>query len=74
MTMNLQVERDKLLKKKLQEDKKIGAEMRKLRKSKGVKASWVAGVLQLSKGYISDLENGKRHWRPFLIQAFKKAL
>lgn len=41
---------------------KWGAEMRRLRKEKGISGRQMAKLLHISAPYLSDLELGRRHW------------
>lgn len=54
--------------------KAIGAEMRKLRKSRGLIQKWVADKMGLLKSNLCALEKGQRNWNPELIHAYKKAV
>lgn len=54
--------------------KAIGAEMRALRKVKGLTQTLVANRMKISKPYLCDLENGFRNWRPDLLEKFHRAL
>lgn len=74
MSIDITAERDKLLRAKITEDRKTGAQFRTLRKRKQLKASWVADRMGITKGYLSDLENGNRHWNPVLEATFRKAI
>lgn len=51
-----------------------GKEMRQLRKSASKTLTEVARVMKFSKGYLSDLELGRRAWSESLILAYEKAL
>jgi len=74
MTIDLKSERDKLLKKAIEQDRKEGARLRKLRESKGLKSGWVADKMGITAGYLSDLERGNRHWRQRHVDAFMGAI
>ena len=51
----------------------MGARLKTLRQSKGIKGSWVAGQMGIGAPYLSDLESGRRHWNPDLEKRFLKA-
>lgn len=74
MTIDLKAERERLLKKAIKQDRITGEKMRKLRDNRGLKSGWVAGMMGISPGYLSDLERGNRHWRQHHIDAFLKAV
>ena len=52
----------------------IGAELKKLRKASGLSQERVGEKMGYRKPYISELERGRRNWRPDLVHAFKKAI
>ena len=49
-----------LTNRKLQHKEMVQMELRKIIKNKGIKQSWVANRLGISKGYLSMLLNRKR--------------
>lgn len=51
-----------------------GKEMRRRREDAGKSLTEVAKAMVLSKGYLSDLELGRRAWNMRLIVAYEKAL
>lgn len=51
----------------------VGAEMVKLRKSKGLTQADVARKMKFTGAYLCDLESGVRNWREELIERYKKA-
>lgn len=51
-----------------------GREMRKARQGAGKTLTEVAKAIQFSKGYLSDLELGRRTWSNDLVESYKKAL
>jgi predicted transcriptional regulator len=54
--------------------KAVGSVLRNHRVVKGITQTSIADRMGLSKPYLSDLEHGKRAWRPSLIKAYEKAL
>lgn len=53
---------------------RIGERLRNMRLKSRDKASDVAQLMGISKGYLSDLENGKRRWSSGLMDAYIAAL
>ncbi len=51
-----------------------GQVMRALREKAGVPLNEVARRMNFTGAYISDLEQGRRAWRPILIGRYKQAL
>lgn len=51
-----------------------GAEMMRARKTAGVKLREVAVLMNLSVGYISDLEHGRKRWTPRLSYFYLAAV
>lgn len=51
----------------------VGAEMLKLRMSKGLSQATVAKRMRCTGAYVCDLEKGRRNWNEVLIFRFKKA-
>jgi predicted transcriptional regulator len=51
-----------------------GREMRRQRDEAAKTLSEVANSMHFSKGYLSDLELGRRAWNSNLIAAYEKAL
>lgn len=41
---------------------KTGEALRELRISKKMSLRWMAMLMKISPSYLSDLENGNRHW------------
>lgn len=52
----------------------IGAKLRKLRKSKGVSAKFVAMTIDISPQFLCDLEKDRRKWPVHLIEAYTSAV
>ena len=74
MATAYQKERRKQIEEQRERDKLTGAAMKAKREKAGKKAYWVADRLGFSGAYISDLELGKRHWTPLLIEWYEKAI
>jgi len=53
---------------------KTGAELKSLRVKKGIKATYVAAKLNLSRQYLSMLEADKRGWCVSLTARYLKAI
>jgi transcriptional regulator with XRE-family HTH domain len=53
---------------------RVGHEMRRLRKKKGIGLRDMAKRMDISAPYLSDLELGRRDWTEEKIAAFKGAL
>lgn len=51
-----------------------GSEMKRLRKEARKTLTEVALAMDFSKGYLSDLELGRRAWSTSLIQSYERAL
>lgn len=51
----------------------LGAEMREYRKRLNKSGTSVAAEMGITKGYLSDLELGKREWSTKLVKRFKEA-
>lgn len=51
-----------------------GKRLSKLRKSKGIKASWVADRMGISRPLLCYLESGQRHWNPEQVGKYLKAI
>lgn len=58
---------------RIDDDREIGAEMRRLRERAGLAAYEVARRLGCSPAYVSDLELGKRTWNAERMARFKAA-
>ena len=56
------------------DDVQQGRMARKLRRSKGILAKFVAEKMGASKTLICLLEQGKRHWSKELVAAYSKAI
>ena len=56
------------------DNKKIGAEMLRLRCLLKIPQKNVAGFMDLSATYIGELERGTRTWNEEKITAYKKAI
>lgn len=52
------------------DDRALGADMRKLRQSKGFTGRQMAKLLRKSAVYLSDLELGRRRWTPEITAEF----
>lgn len=52
----------------------IGARLKKLRKSKGISAKFVALTIGTSPQFLCDLEHDRRKWPLHLIEAYEKAV
>jgi hypothetical protein len=53
---------------------KLGKELKALRISKGLMAMFVAKVLGISNGHLSDLESGNRVWSKKLVESYLSAI
>jgi transcriptional regulator with XRE-family HTH domain len=51
-----------------------GADLRKKRKQHGFSLKEVAAKMEISIGYLSDLERGNRHWSDDLKHIFENAI
>lgn len=51
----------------------VGAVMRAHRESKNLSLETVAGFMDLSTSYLSDLERGRRNWTEDKVARFRKA-
>jgi len=51
-----------------------GRQMRALRKAAGKGLRQIAGAMDFSPAYVSDLELGRRGWSEELIERYKKAV
>jgi predicted transcriptional regulator len=56
------------------DNKKVGAEMRKIRKKAGVGMRAQAEMMKLSHSYTCLLEQGLRNWRPSLMDRYVEAI
>lgn len=54
--------------------KALGHDLRAEREKVGFSQKEVAGAMDISPKYLSDLENGKRPWRAALVVRFAAAL
>lgn len=52
----------------------IGAEMQKLRTQANITLREVAGLMNISIGYLSDLEHGRKRWSRHRIIYFKSVV
>ena len=52
----------------------IGARLKKLRKSKGISAKFVALTIDVSPQFLCDLEHDRRKWPVHLIEAYEQAV
>lgn len=50
----------------------LGIRMRQRREKAGLTLTAMANQLDLSAAYLCDLELGRRHWSPKLIEAYDK--
>lgn len=55
------------------DNKSVGREMHQLRNSRGLTQTVVAGNMNFSSAYISQLEKGLRDWSHDLVKAYQKA-
>lgn len=55
-------------------DRKEGKRLTALRKSRGIKASWVADEMGVSNSFLCLLEAGKRHWNQEQVGKYLKAI
>ena len=74
MTVNYQMQRRKLLRDHIAADRAEGARLRKLRETRGVKASWVAAKIGCTPSFLSDLERGNRHWHAHHVEKYLQAI
>jgi predicted transcriptional regulator len=51
-----------------------GRQMRALRKAAGKGLRQIAGAMNFSPAYVSDLELGRRGWSDSLVEQYKKAV
>lgn len=56
------------------EDKAIGARLKSLRESKGVKQNFVANKLGITNNYLSELESGKKRWFAAMMLRYEKII
>lgn len=56
------------------ERRATGAILRRRRQAAGLTLRRVAAAMKLDPSYISDLENGRRDWRPELIERYLRAV
>lgn len=68
------MQKTQTLKQKISEDIQTGQMLRKLRTDKGIQAKFVSECLDVTAGFLSDLEHGRRHWTAERITAYKKAI
>ncbi len=54
--------------------KAVGAELRHIRKMKGMSLRGAASRMSLTASYISDLELGRRNWNETLISRYEEAM
>jgi transcriptional regulator with XRE-family HTH domain len=55
-------------------NRKKARQLRALRRSRQLKASWVAYKLGIGAGYLSALEQGKRRWTDKMIDSYLNVL
>lgn len=60
--------------KQASDNKATAKRLSSLRKSKGIKASWVAERMGISRPLLCYLESGQRHWNPEQVQKYLKAI
>lgn len=59
---------------KIPDPREIGSVMRNMRLKGKVSLKQIAGFLEFSSAYISDLELGKRAWKPELIERYREGV
>ena len=57
-----------------QDARRIGAELRKLRLRAGLKQSWVAHQLGMSRAQLCYLESGRRNWQLGQVENYRRVL
>lgn len=55
-------------------NKAIGARLKALRESRGIKQNFIAEKLGVSNNYLCELEAGKRRWFAALVYKYEKLL
>ncbi len=56
---------------KRETDKTIGARLKKLRESKGIKQNFVAEKMGISNNFLCELESGKRRWYALMVTKYE---
>lgn len=56
------------------EDKAIGARLKSLRESKGIKQNFVANKLGITNNFLSELESGKKRWLASMMLRYEKII
>lgn len=73
-TVNIEAEREKLLRRVIESDRDTGHQMATLRKKRGLTAARTAREMGISAPYLSDLEHGRRHWNDDLVEKYRKVI
>jgi len=55
-------------------DRKLGKELKSIRVSRGLKASWVADKLGISAAQLCHLEKGNRSWQDGMEERYRQAI
>jgi transcriptional regulator with XRE-family HTH domain len=68
------MKRRSLTQKDFERSRILGSELRAIRDSRGIRAKFVASKMNITPGYLCDLESGSRCLNEKLVRLYRKAL